>query len=46
MEGNDQKDNRRFRALLPALQMAGHTGYLTFATWPRQIEKVKCEIVE
>lgn len=38
-EGNQKKDDRKFRAVLPALQMAGHTGYLTFATWPRQSEK-------
>lgn len=35
-EGKGKKEGRKFRALLPALQMAGHTGYLTFATWPRQ----------
>ena len=38
-EGNQKKDDRKFRAVLPALQMAGHTGYLTFATWPRKSEK-------
>lgn len=42
-EGNEKKDDRKFRAVLPALQMAGHTGYLTFATWPRQVVKVKSE---
>lgn len=36
-EGNEKKDDRKFRAILPALQMAGHTGYLTFATWPRHV---------
>ena len=38
-QGNENKNDRKFRAVLPALQMAGHTGYLTFATWPRQSEK-------
>ena len=39
VEAGKKKDNRKFRAVLPALQMAGHTGYLTFATWPRRIAK-------
>lgn len=33
---NESKESMRFRACLPALRMAGHTGYLTFATWPKQ----------
>ena len=32
----NNEENRKFKALLPPIQMAGHTGYLTFATWPRQ----------
>jgi len=34
-KGSEEKT--RYRACLPALRMAGHTGYLTFATWPKQI---------
>ena len=30
--------NKKIRTLVPTLQMAGHTGYLTFATWPRQAQ--------
>lgn len=30
--------NKKVRTLVPTLQMAGHTGYLTFATWPRQAQ--------
>lgn len=34
--GNNRGTNKKIRTLVPTLQMAGHTGYLTFATWPPQ----------